>query len=95
MVRSSICRQRVGLSSPAVEGEHELTPDPFAERVALDECCQLRREIAVKPKRQLGIDAALEGGKPGLLQARDFRLHERLERGLHERRTGPECERFP
>ena len=49
MVRSSICRQRVGLSSPTVEGKHELTPDPFAERVALDERCQLRREIGVQP----------------------------------------------
>ena len=46
----------------AVEGEHLLTPQPLAERMASDERLELARELGVAAEREIGVDPLLEHG---------------------------------
>ena len=54
------CPQRVGLSTTAVEGEHELTDKALAVRIALLGSFDLRRQIASDSKTKVEIESVLE-----------------------------------
>ena len=87
-------RQRIGLLPAAIEGEHELPGEPLAGRGLGHELSQLAGERDVAARGQVGLDAVLEGGEPLLLEARDLRLRERLEREIGERRATPQRQRL-
>ena len=77
----------------AVEGEHELSAKPLAERLFADQCVQLRDKRRVAPEGQVGVYAALE--------RLESKLGERRRRGacrfggqVGERTSSPECERL-
>jgi hypothetical protein len=50
-------RERLGLALGVVEREHELAPQPLAERLLGDETLQLGDERSVAAERQLRIDS--------------------------------------
>ncbi len=52
--------QRLGLAVGAVEGEHELAPEPLAQRVPSDERLQLADELSVAAEREVGLDPLFE-----------------------------------
>ena len=70
--------QRVGLAAGAVEREHELRPQPLAQRLAAGQRLELAGQVAVAAQRQLGVDPVLEADAPTLLQVRRLRGGERL-----------------
>jgi hypothetical protein len=53
--------ERVDLSTAPVEGEHQLAPEPLAERVLLERRAQRRHELAVLPERERGVEPFLDG----------------------------------
>jgi hypothetical protein len=67
-------RQRVRLAAGAVERQHQLTPQPFAERLLCHERLKLGDELAVASQREQRLDAVVDRGEPQLLQACDLRI---------------------
>ena len=79
----------VGLATAAVEREHQLRAQVLAKRLLGDGGLQLRDQVGVAAKRQLRLDACLEGDPAPLLQPRDLRLSEVLVRQVRERGPAP------
>jgi hypothetical protein len=52
--------QRRGLAAVAVEGDHELPPEPFPQRVVRDQALELAREPGDVAAAQVGGDARLQ-----------------------------------
>jgi hypothetical protein len=52
--------ERLGLTPRAVQREHELRPQPLAERMLRDERLELAHELVVPSELQLELDARLE-----------------------------------
>ena len=91
--RSLVGGERVGLAPGAVEREHQLAPEPLAQRVARDEALELRHQLGVAAGLELGADQVLRRREPQLFEPEDLRLREGLERELGERIAAPEGER--
>ena len=72
--------QGLGQPARAVEGTHEQRPQPLPERVLGQEAAQFRDHLGLPPAAEIGIDAQLQGGDPGLLQS--------ARRGTHQVRVG-------
>ena len=53
--------ERIGLAPRAIEGEHELAPGTFAERIGLDQGLEFADDLEMAPQGEVGLDAALEG----------------------------------
>ncbi len=77
-----------GLRPPAaaVQGEHELGPHPFPERMLHRQRRQLPEQFAVPAEPQVGVDALLEHAEPGLVEPGGLHRQRRdvgdpLERG--------------
>ncbi len=85
--------QRLGLAVGAVEGEHELAPEPLPQRMPSDERLQLADELSVAAEREVGLDALFERRQLQLVQARDLALCERLVGEVGQGRAPPEGER--
>jgi hypothetical protein len=62
--------QGVGLPSGPVQGGHELAPEPLPERVLLDQAAQLLDDLGVLAQGEVGLDPALQGREPQLLETR-------------------------
>jgi hypothetical protein len=88
-------RERVGLASGPVEGEHELAAKALAVRMAGDEGFELGDEVAAVPELQLGIDSLLDRLQAQLVEPGDLRLREGLEAEVGERLPPPEVECLP
>ena len=84
----------LGLASAAVEREHQLAPQPLAERVLVDAGLELGHDRAVPAEPQLPLDAALDRLEAELVEAMDLPLRELGERELAECRAAPEGERL-
>ena len=63
--------QRVDLPARAVERQHQLGPQPFAQRLARDERGELTDEIGVAAEREISLDPLLERSEAALLEALD------------------------
>ena len=92
--RIVIGRERLGLAAAPVEREHQLTPEPLAQRLRADERLELRDELGVRPKLEIGGNPLLEHAQAQVLEPLDLRLRERLQLEIGERRTSPEPERL-
>ena len=86
--------ERVGLAAGSVEGEHQLSARPLAERVRLDDRLELGDELRVAAEREVGLDPLLEHDGAQLLETGDLGLCERLVREVGERGAAPERERL-
>src|SRR2546423_15207264 len=78
----------------AIEREHVLGTEALAHRMGVHEALELADKLAVTSRLEIRIDSLLEGGEAQLLEMRDLRLCERLEREVRERRTTPEGKSF-
>src|SRR5262249_60812864 len=78
----------------AVEREHQLRPEPLAERLRCDELFELGNELQVTPESELGFDAQLEREEPDLSQPLNCRGGERLPGDIRERLAAPERKGF-
>ena len=85
--------QRLGLAVGAVEGEHELAPEPLPQRMPSDERLQLADQLSVAAEREVGLDPLFERRQLQLVQARDLRLCERLVGEVGQGGAPPEGER--
>ncbi len=84
--------ERVGLAARAVKRQHELPAQTLAQRVLTDQRLKLADERGVEAEGEIGLDPLLERGEAQLLEARDFRLRERLVREVGERVPAPQIE---
>jgi hypothetical protein len=85
--------QRLRLPAAAVEGEHVLGAEAFADRVLLAEHFQLGDELGVVAEDQLGFDACLDGAQPQLLEAPRLELQRKRSRQVRVGMAAPERER--
>ena len=88
-----IALERVGLAAGAVEREHQLAAKPLPERKPVDERLELGHEVSGASELEVGVDAALQGIEPQLLEAADLVLGEGLEGEVGEGRSSPERQR--
>ena len=86
--------ERVGLSSGAIQGEHELSAQALAQRVLLDEDLELGDDALVAAERELRLDAFLACGQAQLGEPPRFALDERVVREIGQRRALPERQRL-
>jgi hypothetical protein len=94
-VRAPVRRESLRLPPRAIQGQHELTPEPLTKAVSLDERLELRNEVGIVAERKVSLDSLLQRQQAQLLEPHDLRLHGRLGRNVDERRPAPLCERFP
>ena len=82
----------LGLTSVAVEGEHQLAAQPLSERMLCDEPLQLTDGLRVAGEREASLDELLEAGEPQLLQTCDLGLRELLVCEIGEWWASPQRE---
>src|SRR5439155_8660982 len=61
--RILVCLERFGLSSGAVEGEHQMSAEALAQRVLADETAQLRDQLRVTTQHKVRLNPLLERGQ--------------------------------
>ena len=76
-----------------VEGDHELAPQPFPERLCGGERLELTDELGVAPAGEIGLDASLHAREPELLETVGRALCERVVREVGQGWSAPELER--
>ena len=86
--------QRVGLATGAVQGDHQLRPERLPQRVLGGERLDLRDHLGGSAARQLGVDEALVGDQPQLLQPLRLRAGPILVGELGVRLTPPQRQRL-
>jgi hypothetical protein len=86
--------ERVGLPSAAVEREHQLAARTLAEAVFRDEPLELRHQLVMAAKRQVGINSILDRRETQVVQPRNLALCERLASELDQRLPAPKRERI-
>jgi hypothetical protein len=84
--------ERVRLAAGAVEREHQLRPELFAQRVLFDQLLDLTYQLGCGPEREIGLDPLLERREPQLLEPAQFVTHARLVRQVFESATAPKTE---
>ncbi len=62
----------LGLPARTIEREHQVPPQPFAQRVFPSQGVEIPDQAGVTPERKLGGELLLDGGQTQLLQARDL-----------------------
>src|ERR671910_41359 len=82
--------QRVSLAVRAVEGEHQLRPEPLSVRMVADQRLELCDHLGMTAEVQLGLDEVLPGRDPRLLETADLALRERLVGEFRQRRATPQ-----
>ena len=60
--------QRLGTPPAAVQREHELRPEPFAERMLVDQPLHLVHDLGVGAQLQPRVQTQLKGGETGLVE---------------------------
>jgi hypothetical protein len=78
-------QQRIRLSARAVQGQHELGPQPLPQRLLPDQALQLGHQLTVPSQPQVSLDPILHRaqaqlGQPVGLGRRDVAVSELLER---------------
>ncbi len=61
-------RQRVALPAAAIQREHQLTPEPLAERMRGHERLEFGNQLGRSARGQVGVDPVLEGDDAHLVQ---------------------------
>ena len=92
--RRTVDLQGFGLSSGAVEREHQLAAGPLAQRMRCDECLELGHDAVVAPEHKLRLEAVLQRRQAQLLQPLNSGSRERLVRQVGEGRSPPDAERL-
>ena len=87
--------ERIHLATAAVEREHQLRSGSLAVRLSGDEPLQVGDDVDVAAERELRVDELLARRQLELLEPRDLRPRERLEREVGERWPAKEGERAP
>ena len=85
--------QRVSLPVRAIEGQHQLRPQPLAVGMLVDERFQLTDELAMAAERELRLDQLFQCRDPQVVEPRDVALRERLVGEIREGRAAPQRER--
>ena len=91
--RVAVRIERLALTSRAIQGEHQLSTQPLAQRLGGHQLLELGHELGAAAEHELGLDTILDGGGPQVLQPRDLGRCERLERHVGQRRPPPFLER--
>ena len=60
--------KRVALAARPVQRQHELTPEPFPERVLGDQALDLGHQLGAGAGGEVGVDPVLEGDEPQLVE---------------------------
>ena len=87
-------RECLGLPPGAVEGEHQLSTEALAQRVAPHERPQLPHQLGVAAERDVGVDSQLDRLDPLLVEPGDGLRGERLPVQVGEGTATPEGERL-
>ena len=87
--------ERLGLPAAAVQREHQLRAGPLPVRLGRDERLEVGDNVEVPPERELRVDELLPRRELQLLEPRDLRARERLERQIGERRPAEERQCIP
>src|SRR5438067_2015940 len=85
--------ERLRLPAGAVEGEHQLGPQPLAQRMGADEPLELGDELRVRADRELRLRPLLDQREMELLEPRDLLPGERLVPELLQWLASPQRER--
>jgi hypothetical protein len=72
----SVGAEGFGLAAGAVQGEHQLSREPFPQRVLPGQGLELADGLPVQSQVQFQVQAVFQGGHPLLVQARRAGLHE-------------------
>ena len=87
--------QRLALPARPVEGEHELTPEPLAQRVLGDQRLELPHHVGRAPEGEVGVEPQLDGAEPELLEPRRLDRGERLVGEVRQGRAPPDARAPP
>src|SRR5207249_6272493 len=79
--------ERLRVASGAVEREHQLPPQPLAQRVVRDEGLELGDQRMMMAELQLGIESLLDGLETQLLESGDLDSSKTFVRKVRERPT--------
>ena len=90
--RALVHRERVGPAAGAVQGEHELCPEPFVQRISAGQRLQIGKHLAVLAQCQPGLQRGVHDGRSQPLQPRRL-ASQRLGKGqsLQNRLGAPEA----
>jgi hypothetical protein len=92
--RIAVGRQRLSLTARAVERQHQLGPQPLAQRMKHHKRLELADQLRITRENQVRLDPPLERVKPLLLEPHDLGGGELLIREIGERGAAPEGERL-
>lgn len=84
--------ERFCLTAASVEAHHELSPQPFAQRVLAQGGFELADDLAVTAERHGGIRSVFEREGVQLLQPLRGGLHRRFVGQIPEGATPPQCQ---
>ena len=87
--------ERLRLPARAVESEHQLRAEAFAERVQFDERTEFPYQLRMPSELEIRFAPPLQGREAQLLQTRDLCPREPVIGEVGERRPAPERERLP
>ena len=90
----AVARERVGLSTVAVEGQHQLPEHLLVERLGRDPALQIGDELVVAAESKGHVDALHPGGTALVVELRRRRASVPLERDVGQCITSPEAERL-
>jgi hypothetical protein len=86
--------QRVGLTSAAVQCQHQLAREALPQRVRRRQGVQVADQFGVQSKLEFGVDPRLQRGQAQLLQAGCLDPAQRLGVGVAQRRPAPQPQRL-
>ncbi len=84
--------ERVGLATAAVERQHQLSAQPLAKWVVVDELFELGDQLGARPEEEPGLDQVLERRGAKLFEPSRLERGERLEGEVGERLPAPQSE---
>src|SRR4029450_11639817 len=85
--------KRLALSPGAVQGEHQLFPEAFTERMTRRESLELADGLSEFPDRELRVDPFLQCREAQVIEPCRLRSERRLGREIAEGGTPPQIER--
>ena len=92
--RLGVCVERLGLPVGAVEGEHLLRAEPFAQRVLTHEQIQLAEGLFVAAEREVAVDPLDQRRQPQLVELRHL-VASQATRAVSRRASGRARARVP
>lgn len=88
-------RQRIRLPPTAVQGRHQLRPQPLPQRIPLGQHLQLRHQLAMPTKHQVRPDPPLQHPQTLLGKPRGRITPQHLRGHIRQRLTTPQPKRLP